>query len=182
MYSSHRSLVICFGLLVSFACSSRESDNARGGGGSAGEETAVGRGGGMKPAATAGAAGGDTQPASGGMAASAGSQDTETPDGRGGSVEFGGGGSMAELGGTTGASGEGGAGDVCPPCSGTTPICDVESSTCKTCTETVGCSGGTPFCDEAGNNGAGECVGCLVGTDCAADSACDYGTQECRPV
>jgi hypothetical protein len=43
----------------------------------------------------------------------------------------------------------------CPPCGGSTPLCD--QGACKTCTSTSGCTADAPVCDTGANGGAGQC-------------------------
>lgn len=59
-------------------------------------------------------------------------------------------------------------------CSGTTPVCDPATNSCKTCTATAGCSGTTPICQTIANAGLGKCVVCTVNEGCAGSTpACD---------
>jgi MYXO-CTERM domain-containing protein len=59
-------------------------------------------------------------------------------------------------------------------CSGTTPICDTTSHTCRACVATD-CSGATPICDAT----SGACRAC-VATDCTgATPVCDAAIGQC---
>ncbi len=79
----------------------------------------------------------------------------------------------------TGGGGGGGtqqdAGATCTAsCSGTTPVCDPSTNTCKICTESLGCTGATPVCQTIANGGLGKCVVCTVNSGCSgATPACD---------
>ncbi len=81
------------------------------------------------------------------------------------------------AGGGTGAGGGGGAvdaGTCTASCSGTTPVCDPATHSCKICTETQGCSGATPVCQTISNGGLGKCVVCTVNSGCSGTTpACD---------
>jgi hypothetical protein len=91
--------------------------------------------------------------------------------GAGGSLGGGGSGGAASGGAAgmlqaSGSGGQGGSvgsgGDVAvsmcsPACSGTTPVCDDASKTCKTCTAVAGCTADKPLCDTAAGGGLGEC-------------------------
>ncbi len=81
------------------------------------------------------------------------------------------------LGGGSGSGGGSGedAGSGCTAsCSGTTPVCDATTNSCKICTETTGCSGATPICQTISNGGLGKCVVCTVGNGCSGTTpACD---------
>lgn len=105
-------------------------------------------------------------------------------------VDGGGGGGVSGggQGGGGGASGGGSAmGNCSPACSGTTPVCDPATNTCKTCTDTAGCSGATPVCQPISNGGLGRCVVCTVNKGCvegSANPACDptvYPNGACVP-
>jgi hypothetical protein len=83
-------------------------------------------------------------------------------------------------GGGSTATGGGGTTTCLPACAGTTPVCDVTTLTCVTCTATSGCSGATPACLTTGNAGQGSCVQCVMPADCAiAGSTCDGTTHTC---
>ncbi|MEN9800606.1 MAG: hypothetical protein RL653_4303 [Pseudomonadota bacterium] len=88
-----------------------------------------------------------------------------------GTVSDGGtGGTGGGVGGGTG----GGAASCSPACSGTAPICDEASGTCKACTSTQGCAGETPFCDLTANGGFGRCMACTTNAGCSgATPYCD---------
>jgi hypothetical protein len=68
---------------------------------------------------------------------------------------------------------------VCSPaCKGETPLCDVATNTCKTCTATTGCGGVLPVCNTYGNGGLGQCVTCTVELGCPANAPhCDPTVQ-----
>ncbi|MBL8911069.1 MAG: hypothetical protein JNM17_10290 [Archangium sp.] len=93
----------------------------------------------------------------------------------------GGGGGVTGGGSTGGGSATGGGssmGTCSPACSGTTPICDPVSNTCKTCTDDLGCSGATPVCQPISNGGLGKCVVCTVSKGCVEGTA----TPACDPT
>lgn len=105
----------------------------------------------------------------------------------GGSANSGAGGSSAESGGTGPASGgtagigspEGGVGGSLPcddRCTGSTPVCDVESMTCVGCLASTDCGVAAPVCDTTTHT----CVECLGAADCKAPTpACEPTTKTC---
>ncbi len=106
--------------------------------------------------------------------------------GSGGAAGFGG------AGGAAGSKGTGGMPFTCSNnhCKGTTPICDVDAGSCRSCNteKTTACGSldaGTPVCvpGDAGSS-AGMCVGCLASSDCSATAQapiCNLSTQACQP-
>lgn len=85
----------------------------------------------------------------------------------------------AAGGGSGGDSGTGGGSNsnLCTPaCSGATPVCDVATNSCKTCTPALGCSGATPVCETIANGGRGRCV------VCNASAGCSGATPWCDPT
>jgi hypothetical protein len=86
------------------------------------------------------------------------------------------GGGSSNGGGSTGGGAQ--VGTCSPACSGTTPVCDPATDTCKICTDSLGCSGATPICQTLSNGGLGKCVACTVERGCVEGSA----TPACDPT
>ncbi|MFT3710691.1 MAG: hypothetical protein QM817_23965 [Archangium sp.] len=63
-------------------------------------------------------------------------------------------------------------------CGGAKPFCDESRGACVECTPTQGCSGSTPLCNTNSSFGA-TCVECLSDADCPG-STCSQSTRSCR--
>ncbi len=114
----------------------------------------------------------------------AGNGDAGAGGGAGGGGAAGGGGGTgggAGGGGGGGAGGGGGPATCDPPCSGSRPICDQASLSCKVCTPSAGCASPTPFCNATANGGAGACVECLSNDHCSCPRPlCNPATRQCE--
>ena len=107
-------------------------------------------------AALGGSAGATPSSGAGGVGGYAGAGSGGSAGGGGQSAGSGGGDPIAGAP-SAGSGGSGGAPQCAPTCSGTTPVCDLATVTCKTCTAFEGCSSDKPLCDTAANGGLGEC-------------------------
>lgn len=63
-------------------------------------------------------------------------------------------------------------------CSGSTPVCDSATRTCRVCTATAGCGRDSPVCNTAVSLGA--CVQCTVDTHCGPGQVCDGTAHACK--
>ncbi|MBM4380539.1 MAG: hypothetical protein FJ086_14785, partial [Deltaproteobacteria bacterium] len=72
-------------------------------------------------------------------------------------------------------------GDACGlTCSGTTPVCEGTSRTCKVCTAFAGCGGTTPVCNTAAP--LGTCVQCTDNAHCGTGQRCLLSNFSCVPA